>query len=181
MFYCVITYTFCRGAKDIFFYFCIEIFSFSQHKDILDLCPQWLSPSGTLTNGNCCYSFSQNLWLISLIRLIFLKTISLSLWTVSFLFTLDLHFLLIWANCMCFGTCVQKIMYNSQQYTQLLKLVDQNWLTDYQWNSRSLQNFRTFFSSCCITCKMIHSFVKIYKACMCNLWRSMTWGVCYIC
>ncbi len=39
----------------------------------------------------------------------FLETISSDLWTISFLFTSDWNFLLIWANCKCFGTCVQTV------------------------------------------------------------------------
>ncbi len=49
-------------------------------------------------------SFSQLLWLNSQF-FFFSKTISSNLWTISFLFTSDCNFLLIWANCKCFGTC----------------------------------------------------------------------------
>ncbi len=39
----------------------------------------------------------------------FLETIISDLWTISFLFTSDWDFLLIWANCKCFGTCGQTV------------------------------------------------------------------------
>ncbi len=42
-------------------------------------------------------------------KIFFPETISSDLWTISFLFTSDWNFLLIWANCKYFGTCVQTV------------------------------------------------------------------------
>ncbi len=52
--------------------------------------------------------FSQLLWLNSRMCF-FLETISSDLWTISFVFNIRWDFLLIWANCKCFGTCVQTV------------------------------------------------------------------------
>ncbi len=65
-----------------------------------------VSPPSRCTTFNIVShdSFSQLLWLNS--RMIFLSS---GLWTISFLFTSDWNFLLIWANCKCFITCVQTV------------------------------------------------------------------------
>ncbi len=66
------------------------------------------------------YSFSQLLWLNSQIIFSFIETIISDHWTIRFLFTSDWNFLLIWANCKCFGTCVQKSKSNCLQFAQQL-------------------------------------------------------------
>ncbi len=47
-----------------------------------------------------------------------LKTIRSDVWTISFLLTSDLNFLLISANCVCIGTCVQMSKCNCLKFAQ---------------------------------------------------------------
>ncbi len=101
------------------------------------------------------YSFSQLLWLNSQISFSFIETIISDHWTIRFLFTSDCNFLLIWANCKCFGTCVQKVstivcsLRNNQLHMACcLKLM--SWFSLKLSNSSQLFNH---FSSC----KSLHS------------------------
>ncbi len=95
--------------------------------------------------GKRVYSFSQLLWLNSWMNPS--ETISSDLWTISFLFTSDWNFLLIWANWKCFGTCVQTVstIVCSLHTTNFIWLVDQNWWFDSHFNCQTLTNFSIIF------------------------------------
>ncbi len=72
----------------------------------------------------------------------FLETISSDLWTISFVFTSDWNFLLIWANCKCFGTCVQTV-------STIVCSLHNNWfhmaIVDSHLNRQTLHNFSIIF------------------------------------
>ncbi len=89
----------------------------------------------------------------------FLETISSDLWTISYLLTLDCNFLLIWANCKCFGTCVQTVSAVCTT-TNCIRLVDQNRWVDSHLNWQTLHNFSIIFHRVSITFKTIHSIIK---------------------